>query len=137
MRRSMGITRHVPTASICALALAASIAGFATRASGATGGPVGIQAKTVNLIENASLKLVNEEGAALIEHGQATGTYNAPVTAIFTIHPKAVSATVTVYPHGGSITGVALANYVVENSNGYFGGTFTITRGTGSFRHAS
>jgi hypothetical protein len=91
----------------------------------------------VDLIENANLKLISEEGAALVERGHATGTYNAPVTSTFTIHPKAVTATVTVYPHGGSITGVAQTNYVVQNSTGYFGGTFTITHGTGSFKGAS
>ena len=137
MRRSVGTIPVVLTISICALALLASVAGPTTRASGATSGPVGIQAKRVDLVENANLKLISEEGAVLVERGQATGTYNAPVTATFTIHPKAVTATVTVYPHGGSITGVAQTNYVVQNSTGYFGGTFTITRGTGSFKGAS
>ncbi|HTA98368.1 MAG TPA: hypothetical protein VK730_12095 [Solirubrobacteraceae bacterium] len=137
MRRSMGTIPAVLTISICVLALLASIAGPTSRASGGIKGPVGIQAKTVDLVENANLKLISEEGAALVEHGQATGTYKAPVTATFTIHPKAVTATVTVYPHGGSITGVAQANYVVQNSTGYFGGTLTITHGTGSFAHAS
>jgi len=142
MRRSIGAIPigaipAVMTISICALALLASIAGLTTRASGAIRGPVGVQAKTVDLVENANLKLISEEGAALVEHGRAAGTYNAPVAAIFTIHPKAVTATVTVYPHGGSITGVAQTNYIVQNSTGYFGGTLTITRGTGSFKGAS
>jgi hypothetical protein len=137
MRRSVGTIPVVATISICALALLASVAGPMTRASGAASGPVGIQAKRVDLLENANLKLISEEGAVLVERGQATGTYNAPVTATFTIHPKAVTATVTVYPHGGSITGVAQTNYVVQNSTGYFGGTFTVTRGTGSFKGAS
>lgn len=137
MRRSMGRIPIVMTISICALALLASIAGPTTHASGAVGGPMGAQAKRVNLVENANLKLISEEGAALIERGQASGTYNAPVTATFTIRPKTVAATVTVYPHGGSITGVAHTNYIVQNSTGYFGGTLTITRGTGSFKGAS
>ncbi len=137
MRRSTGKILAVATISICALTLLASVAGLTTLASGAIREPVGLQAKTVDLVENANLKLISEEGAALIEHGRATGTYNAPVTATFTIHPKAVTATVTVYPHGGSITGVAQANYVVQNSTGYFGGALTITHGTGSFAHAS
>jgi hypothetical protein len=137
MRRSMENIPAVLTILIGALALLMSIAGFATSASGAMGGPMGTQAKTIDLVENASLKLASEEGAALIEHGRAAGTYDAPVTAIFTIHPKAVTATVTVFPHGGSITGVAQASYIVQNSVGYFGGTFRITHGTGSFRHAS
>jgi hypothetical protein len=137
MRRSTGTILAVVTISICALALIASIAGLTTLASGAIRGPVGLQAKMVDLVENANLKLISEEGAALVERGRATGTYDAPVTATFTIHPKAVTATVTVYPHGGSITGVAQTNYVVQNSTGYFGGTLTITHGTGSFAHAS
>lgn len=137
MRRSMETIPAVLTISISALALLASIAWFSTGAAGAKGDPVGTQAKTVNLVENASLALVSEEGAALVEHGKATGTYDAPVTATFAIHPKAVTATVTVFPHGGSITGVAQASYIVQNSVGYFGGTFVITRGTGSFKHAS
>lgn len=137
MRRSTGAIPAVMMILICALTLIASMAGLVTLASGATRGPIGVQAKTVDLVENVNLKLISEEGATLIEHGQAAGTYNAPVTATFTIHPKAVTATVTVYPHGGSITGVAQTNYVVQNSTGYFGGTLTITRGTGSFKGAS
>jgi len=137
MRTSAGKIPTVMTIAICALALLASIAGPTTHASGATNGPVGVQAKRVDLIESANLKLISEDVAALVERGQAAGTYDAPVTATFTIHPKAVTATVTVYPHGGSITGVAQTNYVVQNSTGYFGGTLTVTRGTGSFKGAS
>ncbi len=137
MRRSMGTIPIAMAISICVLALLASIAEPTTHALGAIGGPMGVQAKRINLVESANLKLTSEEGASLVEHGQAAGTYNAPVTATFTIHPKAVTATVTVYPHGGSITGVALTNYVVQGSTGYFGGTLTITHGTGSFKGAS
>jgi hypothetical protein len=137
MRRSTRTIPTVLTILIGALALFASTGDITTRASGANAGPVGTTAKTVDLVENATLKLLSEEGAALVERGQATGTYDAPVTATFTIHPKAVTASVTVYPHGGSITGVAQADYVVRNSTGYFGGSLTITRGTGSFKGAS
>lgn len=137
MRRDTGAIPAIMMIAICALALLAIVAGLARRASGAIRGPVGVQAKTVDLAENANLKLISEEGTALVERGHATGTYSAPVTATFTIHPKAVTATVTVYPHGGSLTGVAQTNYIVQNSIGYFGGTLTITRGTGSFKGAS
>jgi hypothetical protein len=133
MGRSIGTVSALLTVSLCALA---SAAGPAALASGATE-PMGHQAKVIDLVESAHLAFVSEDGAALIEHGQAAGTYNAPVSATFIIHPKSVTATVTVYPHGGSITGVAHADYIVQNSVGYFGGTFVITRGTGSFAHAS
>lgn len=89
------------------------------------------------LVENSQLKYVGEEGSTLDEHGSATGTYNAPVIAKLTIHPTYVTAVVTVFPKGGSITGTAQANYIVQSSTGYFGGTFTVTHGTGTFRHVS
>lgn len=147
MTRRKGSIPAILACSICALALAPGGAGAVAGASRTARTPtkaraarlraVGVQARTIDLVESARLAFLSEDGAAIVEHGQAAGTYNAPVTASFTIHPKSVTASVTVYPHGGSITGVAKANYVVQNSVGYFGGTFEITRGTGSFAHAS
>lgn len=91
----------------------------------------------MQLSENAQLKFTREDGSALVEYGRAAGTYDAPVSADLTIHPTSVTATVTIYPKGGSITGTAQANYIVKGSIGYFGGSFTITHGTGSYRHVS
>jgi hypothetical protein len=59
------------------------------------------------------------------------------VTAALTLIPSHVTAAFTIYPHDGSIGGTAHTNYIVKNSTGYFGGTLTITRGTGAYRHAS
>lgn len=123
--------------SVCALALAAATVGVAANASSTARDPLAREARTVYLVENAQLSLAREEGAALDERGRATGTYNAPVTATLTIHPTYVTALVTVFPRGGSIAGRASASYIVRNSTGYYGGTFTITRGTGAFRHVS
>lgn len=137
MRRNVGTVSTLLAISLCAPVLVAGTAGPAAWASVARSDPMGRQARVIDLVESAHLAFVSEDGAALVERGQAAGTYNAPVTATFTIHPKEVNATVTVYPHGGSITGVAHANYIVQNNVGYFGGTFVVTRGTGSFAHAS
>jgi hypothetical protein len=135
MRFSLGPVSAGLMISICVPAAVAVT--LTAQASGTTGPPVAKAAKTVDLVEKAHLKLIREEGATLTEHGQAVGTYNAPVTAIFTIHPKSVTALVTIFPRGGSITGTAHADYIVQNSVGYFGGTLTLGRGTGSFRHIS
>ncbi len=137
MRDSLGSSRAWLLVSSCATVLATTAIGLPTQASGTTSGAVAKEARKVDLVENGALKFTGEEGAALDERGHATGTYNAPVTAALTIHPTYVTATVTVYPRGGSITGSAQANYIVKGSTGYFGGTFTITRGTGTFSHAS
>jgi hypothetical protein len=137
MRWDIGAVRARLTIAGCALALAASAIGFEAQALGATAHRTAKEARTINLVESARLALTSEEGAELTERGRATGTYNAPIAANFTIHPKSVTVTITVYPHGGSITGTAHASYVVQGSTGYFGGTFTVTHGTGAFRHAS
>ncbi len=91
------------------------------------------------LVENAQLRLThnNEYESTLGERGQAAGTFNAPVTAALTLSPGHVTATFTIYPHGGSISGIAQAKYIVKGSTGYFGGTLTITHGTGTYKHAS
>jgi hypothetical protein len=117
--------------------LVAGAIGLPAQAADTSGNVSAKEAKTVDLVENGELKFIGEEGSALDERGHATGTYDAPVSATLTIHPTYVTAVVTVFPHGGSISGTAQANYIVKNSVGYFGGTFTITHGTGSFRHAS
>ena len=61
----------------------------------------------------------------------------APVTAALTLVPSHVTAAFAIYPHGGSIGGIAHASYILKNSIAYFGGTLTITRGTGAYRGAS
>lgn len=94
-------------------------------------------AKAVYLVEQARLKLATEHGATITERGRATGTYHAPVVAVFTIRPKSVTAHVTIYPTGGSITGSANANYKIVKNLGYFGGTFTLGRGTGKYAHVA
>jgi hypothetical protein len=139
MRHRRGPVAPRLTISICALALVlvTGAGGLSAQASGRTGRRVAKAAKVVSLVETAQLKLVREEGAALFEHGHASGTYNAPVTATLTIHPTYVTAVVTISPRGGSLTGTARANYIVKGSTGYYGGNLTITRGTGSFRRIS
>jgi hypothetical protein len=122
---------------VYALALAGATLGITAQASGGAYAPTASAARRVSLVETAHLKFTAEHGSALAEQGQATGTYNAPVRVTLTIHPKSVTATVTIYPSGGSITGAASATYIVKGSTGYFGGTFTLGHGTGKFSHIS
>ena len=137
MRRCLGPVAGALTISVCTLALAAGAVGLTARASRATARVPARAARKVSLVETAQLRLAHENGSALLEHGHATGTYDAPVAATLTIHPTYVTALVTIFPRGGSVTGSARANYVVRNSTGYYGGSFTIIHGTGTFRHAS
>lgn len=114
--------------AVAAIAAGAFAAGGAAR-------PIAHMARTVHIQEHGRLKFTSERGATLIERGTAYGTYTAPMVVDLTIHPKSVSATVTIYPHGGSITGSAVASYRIVKNLGYFGGTLKLGRGTGKYSH--
>jgi hypothetical protein len=137
MGGNLGSVRTGLRALICALTLGAISVGVAAEASQATAGTFAKSSKSESLVESARLGLASENGSELIEHGSASGTYDAPLLVKFTIHPTTVTAAITVYPRGGSISGTAQANYIVQNSTGYFGGTLTITHGTGTYRHVA
>jgi hypothetical protein len=88
--------------------------------------------------ENASLRLVRENGNSLSERGYASGTYKAPVACTIHISPgKDIKASYTIYPGGGSVSGEAIAQYVIKGKMGYFGGYMTIKKATGRFRGTS
>jgi hypothetical protein len=122
---------------LCATALAISTAGPTAQAS--TGSVIARQARNIYLVENARLHVLhnNENESTIGEGGQATGTFKAPVTSALTLVPSHVTAAFAIYPHGGSIGGIAHASYILKNSIAYFGGTLTITRGMGAYRGAS
>lgn len=95
-------------------------------------------ARTLFLYENASLYMTHTNNeTTLNERGYARGTFNARLTSFLTVSAEHVNAVFTIYPPGGTITGRASARFVVKGHTGYYGGTLTITRGTGAYRHAS
>lgn len=128
---------HWLLSGIGAIVLFAGTATVDALASGRVGDPTAKNAGRVDLVEVARLKLSREEGSTVFERGEATGTWDASVTASFDIHPKSVQVAVTIYPRGGSITGTADASYEVVKNLGYFGGNFTVSRGTGKYGHVS
>jgi hypothetical protein len=120
---------------VCGLAVTAAAVALGASASGSAGRSVAHTARVVRIQEHGRLKFVSERGATLIERGAAYGTYRATMIVDLTIHSKAVSATVTIYPHGGTITGRAYASYRIVKNLGYFGGTLNLGRGTGKYSH--
>lgn len=119
----------------CGLALAVAAITLGAFASGSAGRSAAHVARTIHVQEHGRLKFTSERGATLIERGTAYGTYTAPITVDLTIHSKSVSATVTIYPHGGTITGSANASYKIVKNLGYFGGTLNLGHGTGKYSH--
>ena len=95
-------------------------------------------ARTVFLYENARLRLTHTDNeSTLNERGTAYGTFSALLTAYLKVSAEHVNAIFTIYPHGGSITGRASASFKIQGHTCYYGGTLTITHGTGPYRHAS
>jgi hypothetical protein len=94
-------------------------------------------ARTVSLHATGNLRLLSKQGFTLNERGTSTGTVSGTIY----VHLKLVStsrvtAEVNMYPHGGSISGYASANYRREGALGTFSGTMNIARGTGSYANA-
>jgi hypothetical protein len=137
MRRIIGSTTGGLVACGCAGTLLVAAVAMTAQASGTDGRPVARRARRVQFVEVAKLRFHGEKGAAVVDVGQASGTYDAPLTVEMTLHATYVSAVVTVYPRGGSITGTARANFKSVKNLLYFGGLFTLGRGTGKFRDIS
>jgi hypothetical protein len=117
------------------LAAASATIAFGASAAGSAARPLGHSARVVHLQEHGRLKFSSERGATLIERGTAHGTYTATMVVELTIHSKSVTASVTIYPRGGSITASADARYTIVKNLGYFGGTLNLGRGSGRYRH--
>jgi hypothetical protein len=115
---------------------ATGTASVATPSGGAK--PAARTARTVSLTETGRLHSTNGSGVTIDERGRATGTYDCAITVHLTIlSANRVTAAFTVSPRGGTISGTGSARFVAKGANGYFGGTISIARGTGSYRHAS
>jgi hypothetical protein len=99
--------------------------------------PAARAARTVSLIETGRLHSTSGGGVTIDERGRATGTYDCAITVHLTIlSANRVTASFTVNPRGGTISGTGSARFVAKGADGYFGGTISIARGTGSYRHA-
>jgi hypothetical protein len=124
---------------VCVAASIFAAGGGSALASTGPGTLVAKEARTVSLAETAHLGPSKEEvpGSEISESGSATGTYAARVIAGLTIHAHSVTAIVTVYLKGGSITAAANASFEFTGEVGKFHGTLVVSHATGTYRHAS
>lgn len=100
--------------------------------------PVAVAAKTLYVKETGTLDLIGRLGNTLYERGRASGTLNGAVEIKLTlVNSTHVTAVFTVKPSGGSINGQASGSFQSVGTLGYFGGALLITRGTGTYKHAS
>lgn len=129
------------------LFLVASIAALGPGVSPAAGGTatgVGAArlvsahaARTFSLNETGSLHLTSKHGFTLNEQGSASGTISGTIYVHLSIvSTSRVTAEVSIYPSGGSITGEGSARYARGSQTANFSGSMTIARGSGSYAHA-
>jgi hypothetical protein len=108
-----------------------------TGISSAAGSPTAHAAKTITLNETGQLHRTSHSGLKLNEQGSASGTIKGPIYIhLNVVSPNRVTAEVSIFPSGGSLTGSGSAAYHVNGGTASFSGTMAITRGTGTYAGA-
>ena len=122
------------------LALGAAGALLASAAQGArtpTGPALARAARTVSVNDTGHLQRTHASGDIIDEAGNISGTLPGTATVRLDVGPETVTATFTIKPHGGgSIVGTGRAKIGSDGRYTSFGGTLSVTGGTGRFAHA-
>ncbi len=105
-------------------------------AQGASG-PRASSARTTSLNESGQLHLVSKHGFTLNEQGTASGTIKGTISVrLQIVSTSRVTAEVTIFPRGGSISGYGTGGYHKGETAASFSGGLAIRRGSGSYAHA-
>jgi hypothetical protein len=92
-------------------------------------------ARTLNVTDEAHLHLTTTAGELLEEEGPATGGLPGKIRARFNVGAT-VSGSFVFYPRGGgSITGRGSAHLHSTGTYSSFGGTMSVSHGTGRYAH--
>ncbi len=128
--RSSGKAHAVALAS-AALLVAAFAGAASSRAAGAH------TAGTLSLNDTGRLHLTSHHGFTLNEQGSASGTIAGTIYIhLNVVSTNRVTAEISIYPSGGSITGSASASYHPSGGVASFNGTMSVERGSGRYRGA-
>jgi hypothetical protein len=122
--------------SLAAGSLLAAAAGTLALAAGAAGSTA-VAARTISLNDSANLHRLSSKGFKLYEAGQASGSVRGAIYLhLDVVSTDRVTAEISVYPKGSSMTGTGTASYHVAGGTASFSGTMSIDRGTGSYSGA-
>jgi hypothetical protein len=109
---------------------------FALTGASSSARPRARAARTITLSDTAHLRLTSKHKFTLNEQGTATGTISGPIYIHLNIvSTNRVTAEVSIYPSGSSLTGYATASYRPSGGVATFNGTMSIVRGSGRYRH--
>jgi hypothetical protein len=102
------------------------------------GASSGRMAGTMSLSDTGHLHLTSHHSFTLNEQGSASGTVSGTIYIhLNVVSTNRVTAEVSIYPSGGSITGHATASYHPSGAVATFAGTMTIVRGSGRYAGAN
>jgi hypothetical protein len=135
---SLPSARHAPAragafAALIGAALLTSVFAGAAPSSATTGHAAG----TLTLNESGRLHLTSHHSFTLNEQGTTSGTISGTIYIHLNIvSVNHVTAEVSIYPSGSSLTGRATASYHPAGGIASFSGTMAIVRGTGRYNGA-
>jgi hypothetical protein len=138
--RSRSIRGVARARKLAALAFATGTAALAASAAGPAGAGAAVAhgARSISLNDSGRLHLTSHHGFTLNEQGTASGTISGTIYIhLHVVSTNHVTAEVSIYPKGGSLTGQASASYSPSGAVASFAGTMNVARGTGSYSHAS
>ncbi len=126
------------TAGVLSLAVSIAALGPGMSRAAGTAEPLSAHAaRTFSLNETGNLHLTSKHGFTLNEQGSASGTVRGTIYVHLNIvSTSRVTAEVSIYPSGGSITGEGTASYARGSQTANFSGSMTIARGSGSYADA-
>lgn len=121
---------------VVVLAFALGLAGFAWVYAARAASVPARAARTLNVTDEAHLHLTGASGEQLEEEGPTIGALPGKVRARFIVG-SSVTGSFTFYPRGGgSITGHGSARLHSTGTYASFGGSLSVSRGTGRYAHA-
>jgi hypothetical protein len=122
----------MPTWVALALGLAGLVWVCAARAASV---PPARTARMLNVTDEARLHLTNTEGEVIEEGGPVRGALPGTLRVRLAIGAN-VTGSFTFYARGGSISGHGSARLNTTGTYASFGGTLTVSHGTGRYAHA-
>jgi hypothetical protein len=129
--------RTLSLAVAAALAVLAIVCGGTATSHAATARAAG----TLSLNETGHLHRTSGHGITINQQLNEQGSASGSISGTIYIHLRVVStnrvtAEVSIYPSGGSITGSASASFRSAGAVASFNGTLNVARGTGRYNHA-
>lgn len=92
-------------------------------------------ARTLKATDTAHLHLVKSPGSLILEEGSASGTLPGTVKANCNVGATII-VSFTIDTHAGSISGHGSGKLNTSGAEPSFGGSMTVTDGTGRYTHA-